>query len=129
MDDRLYFVLGDLFSNILIGALVGAVATLLVGTDWNMWLAMFVMMAVGMALSLVGSVALGIWFGAMEVMVPGMLTGMVSGMVVGMWQPMSPLSASEGALIGGLSGLVVLNIVWAANVSLRGLRMSKGARS
>ena len=46
MDNRLYFVLGDLLSNIVIGALVGTLAVIVVGTGWNMWLAMLLMMTV-----------------------------------------------------------------------------------
>ena len=44
MDNRLYFVLGDLLANITLGALIGALAVALVGTGWNMWLAMVMMM-------------------------------------------------------------------------------------
>ncbi len=127
MDSRVYFVLGDLLSNIAIGALIGLVAVLVVGTQWNMWLAMFLMMVVGMAISFPLSLAFGIYFGAMEIMVPAMLTGMMSGMVVGMWHPMSPLSVSEGAIVGALTGLIVLNAVWVANTALRGVRKHGGA--
>ena len=35
MDNRLYFVLGDLLANISIGALIGALAVGLIGTGWN----------------------------------------------------------------------------------------------
>jgi len=128
MDNRLYFVLGDLLSNIVIGALIGVIAVLVVGTGWNMWLAMVLMMVVGMAISLPASLAFGIRFGAMEVMVPAMQTGMMSGMVVGMWQAMSPLSVSQGAIIGGITGLVILNIIWVANTALRGIRTLEGGR-
>jgi hypothetical protein len=50
----------------------------------------------------------------------------MSGMVVGMWQAMSPLSATQGAIIGGIIGLVMLNIIWVANTALRGVRISGG---
>ena len=122
MDNRLYFVLGDLFSNIVIGALVGFVAAAMVSTGWNMWLAMVLMMVTGMLLSLVGALALGIFFGAMEVMVPAMQTGMMAGMVVGMWAAMTTLGPGQGALIGGITGVLVLNIIWVANIALRGVQ-------
>ena len=126
MDHRLYFVLGDLLSNIVTGALIGILAVMLVSPGWNMWLAMLMMMAVGMLLSLFAALAFGIFFGAMEVMVPAMQSGMMSGMVVGMWQAMSPLPVGQGAIIGGIIGLVTLNIIWVANTALRGVRTVEG---
>lgn len=121
MDNRLYFVLGDILSNIVIAALIGALAVVIVDTGWNMWLAMILMMVIGMALALPGAFLFGYWFGAMEIMVPVMQAGMWSGMVVGMWQAMSPLSVQQGVLIGAVTGLVVLNVIWVANVALRGV--------
>ncbi len=121
MDNRLYFVLGDILSNIVIAALIGALAVVIVDTGWNMWLAMILMMVIGMALALPGAFLFVYWFGAMEIMVPVMQAGMWSGMVVGMWQAMSPLSVQQGVLIGAVTGLVVLNVIWVANVALRGV--------
>lgn len=121
MDNRLYFVLSDLFSNMLIGMLVGGLCWLVVGVDWNMWAAMVLMMVVGMILALVMFFPLGILFGAMEVMLPLMFSGMLAGMVVGMWIPMSALMFLEAAIIGAMSGLLGLVVVWILNTSLRGL--------
>ena len=125
MDNRLYFVLGDLLSNIVIAALIGALAVVIVDTGWNMWLAMVLMMVIGMALALPGAFLFGYWFGAMEIMVPVMQAGMWSGMVVGMWQAMSPLSVQQGVLIGAVTGLLVLNVTWVANIALRGIFVSQ----
>ena len=125
MDNRLYFVLGDILSNIVIAALIGALAVVIVDTGWNMWLAMILMMVIGMALALPGAFLFGYWFGAMEIMVPVMQAGMWSGMVVGMWQAMSPLSVQQGMLIGAVTGLVVLNVIWVANIALRGIFVSQ----
>ena len=44
MDNRLFFVIGDLVANVVCGTLAGLVAWAIVGTGWNMWLAMFAMM-------------------------------------------------------------------------------------
>jgi hypothetical protein len=121
MDNRLYFVLGDILSNIVIAALIGALAVVIVDTGWNMWLAMILMMVIGMALALPGAFLFVYWFGTMEIMVPVMQAGMWSGMVVGMWQAMSPLSVQQGVLIGAVTGLVVLNVIWVANIALRGV--------
>ena len=125
MDNRLYFVLGDILSNIVIAALIGALAVVIVDTGWNMWLAMVLMMVIGMALALPGAFLFGYWFGAMEIMVPVMQAGMWSGMVVGMWQAMSPLSVQQGVLIGAVTGLLVLNVTWVANIALRGIFVSQ----
>ncbi len=125
MDNRLYFVLGDILSTIVIAALIGALSVVIVDTGWNMWLAMILMMVIGMALALPGAFLFGYWFGAMEIMVPVMQAGMWSGMVVGMWQAMSPLSVQQGMLIGAVTGLVVLNVIWVANIALRGIFVSQ----
>ena len=121
MDSRLYFVLGDLLANISIGALVGVVSVLVVANGWNMWLAMWLMMVLGMVVSMLGAYGFLYCFGAMEIMVPIRQTGMWSGMVVGMWEAMMPLSIAQGAIIGGITGLIVLNIIWVANTALRGV--------
>jgi len=120
MDDRIFFVIGDLLANLTIGVLVGIVSILVVSNSWNMWLAMFVMMFLGMIISMIGAYGFLYFFGAMEVMIPAMQTGMWSGMVVGMWEAMMHLTLLQGAIIGGLTGLIVLNIIWIANVALRG---------
>ena len=122
MDHRLYFVLGDLLANTLVGAIVGWFCWLLVGTGSNMFLTMMLMMAVGMVLALVLWVPFGILFGAMEVMLPLMMTGMVSGMVVGMWIAMSPLGALPAFLIGGVFGFMTITGIWVVNNQLRGVQ-------
>ncbi len=122
MDSRLYFVLGDLASNLLVGALAGWLSALVIGVGWNMWLAMFLAMALGMLVGLLLFFPLGMAFGAMEVMLPIMLSGMLSGMVVGMWAAMHPVSAVTGLMAGAGCGLVGINVVWVLNVGLRGQR-------
>jgi hypothetical protein len=121
MDHRLYFVLGDIATNILVGTLIGALAALIVGPGWNMIVAMLVLMFLGMLIAGILSLVIGILFGAMEVMVPVMLTGMVSGMVVGMWAAMAPLSTTSAALIGAVCGFVSIVGVWVVNNTVRGI--------
>lgn len=121
MDKRLFFTLGDLLANTAIGLIVGLASWAIVGPAWNMWLAMFAMMALGMVCGLIFFFPVGLKLGAMEVMVPLMFSGMLSGMVVGMWEPMSPLSAGSAALIGALSGFVGITCIWAVNARLRGV--------
>lgn len=122
MDSRLYFVLGDLASNLLVGALAGWLSALVIGVGWNMWLAMFLAMALGMLVGLVLFFPLGMAFGAMEVMLPTMFSGMLSGMVVGMWTAMHPVSGVTALVVGAGCGLVGINVVWVLNVGLRGQR-------
>jgi len=115
VDNRLYFVLGDIFSNVMTGALVGLCSWLLVSTSWNMWLAMVVTMVAGMAIGLILWLPLGLFFGAMEVMVPVMLSGMLSGMAVGMWRAMAGLDGFTAVVIGGACGLASLVYIWVLN--------------
>ena len=126
MDTRLYFVLGDLGSNLLVALIAGWLSSLLIGVGWNMFIAMLVAMGLGMLVGLLLFFPLGIFFGAMEVMVPVMFTGMLSGMVVGMWAAMAPVSTSEGAWAGLLCGLVGMVIIWIMNNTVRGVTHYSG---
>lgn len=122
MDSRLYFVLGDLAGNLLVGLAAGWLCSVIVGTGWNMFFTMLFTMALGMVVGLMLFFPLGILFGAMEVMVPLMFTGMVSGMVVGMWCTMAPLSTSAAAFYGAICGLVSIVSIWIINNTVRGVR-------
>ena len=122
MDSRLYFVLGDLFSNLLVAILAGWLCSLLIPAGWNMFLAMLVAMVIGMAVGLGLFFPLGVAFGAMEVMLPTMFTGMFSGMVVGMWAAMMPLGGLQAVAAGAVCGLVGVNVIWILNNSLRGVQ-------
>jgi len=116
METRPYFLLGDLFVNVTVGALVGVVCAALIGPAWNMWLGMFAGMALGMLIALVLSLGIfAVLFGAMEVMVPTMLTGMVVGMVVGMAGPMMEVGLLDGARWGAVLGVGCLAATYAAN--------------
>ncbi len=122
MDHRLYFIFGDLISNIITGILMAVIPMLFVSTGWNMLIAMIVMMILAMILSLFVSLALGILFGAMEVMVPAMLSGMLSGMFSGMWLSMRDVSFIQLVYSGAIIGLVVVCIVWFINTQIRGVQ-------
>ncbi|MBT4518967.1 MAG: hypothetical protein HOC23_03090 [Halieaceae bacterium] len=126
MDSRLYFVLGDLGSNILVGLFVGWLCSLIVATGWNMAFTMILTMIIGMVIGTVLWLPLGILFGAMEVMLPVMFSGMLSGMVVGMWATMAPLEIYQAATAGSVCGLVSIVIVWVMNNSARGINYCEG---
>jgi len=120
MDRRLFFVLGDLGLNVAGGALIGWLVWLLIPAGWNMWLAMFLAMALGMLFATVLFIPASVVLGAMEVMVPLMLTGMVAGMVVGMRAAMAATGPGGALFEGAVCGLACIVAVWILNNQLRG---------
>ena len=125
MDHRLYFIFGDLLSNIIVGILMAVSATLLISTGWNMFIAMVVMMLLAMVVSLFLSLFLGIVFGAMEIMVPAMFSGMFSGMFSAMRLAMTDVPLVQLVWMGAIIGLVATCIIWLANARLRGISASE----
>jgi len=119
METRPYFVIGDLFSNCGVGALVGLAMAALVGPGWNMLVGMLVGMALGMAIALPFALGLGALFGAMETMIPVMTTGMVAGMIVSMGAAMQASGLAHAAELGALSGFGVVAATYLANAVLR----------
>ena len=129
MNDRFYFLLGDILSNMLVGAAAAAVCALLIDPDWNMLLAMLLGMPLGMLLALLlGLFLLYRYFGANEVMVPTMLSGMAAGMLTAMTAAMQPLSVSSAALCGALVGLAILGFCYYSDYLIRGEHLRKGSR-
>ncbi len=126
MDHRVYFIIGDLVANMLVGALMAIAALLFIGDGWNMVVAMVAMMALAMLLSLFLSLALGILFGGMEIMVPAMLSGMFGGMFAAMRLAMAEASLAQLAGLGAGAGLIVICIVWAVNARIRGVQPLEG---
>lgn len=124
MDQRLYFIIGDILAAALTGILVGLACVMLVSPNWNMFIAMVVFMAVGMVIGMLVFFPLSISFGAMEIMMPCMLSGMVSGMAVSMWAAMQPLSLGGASFLGLQSGLCALLFIWVANTLLRSKNFS-----
>jgi hypothetical protein len=131
MDHRFSYIIGDLVANVALGAIMGLLCWLIVGPSWNMWIAMFLMMAVGSFLGLVSFFATARWLGAMEAMVPMMLTGELTGMVVGMAVPMmQSFTAMQGLAWGAGCGLASMAIIWIANTLLKGVtRDGRGAQN
>ncbi|MCY4362248.1 MAG: hypothetical protein OXE42_08695 [Gammaproteobacteria bacterium] len=125
MDNRLYFIVGDLVSNLGAGILIAISAVPLISTGWNMFIAMIVMMALGMVAGLFLSLVLSIFFGAMEVMVPVMLTGMFSGMISAMWLAMTAVPLMHLVWLGAITGLAVTCIIWLVNACLRGISLTE----
>jgi hypothetical protein len=121
LDHRLFYVVGDFLANLAVGTVMGLIAWAIVGPGWNMWVAMFAMMALGMVVGLVSFFPLAIKLGAMEAMLPAMYTGMWSGMMVGMIGSMMVLPMYHAAELGAACGVAEILFIWVANTMLRGV--------
>lgn len=121
MDHRLKYVVGDFLGSLVIGTVSGLIAWAIVSPAWNMWLAMFAMMALGMVVGLVMFFPLAAKLGAMEAMIPAMYTGMWAGMFVGMLGSMMELPMRHAAEIGAACGVAEIILIWILNTMLRGL--------
>jgi hypothetical protein len=95
-------------------------ATGIVDPTWHMLTAMLAGMAAGMGLSLILMPVFVGLFGAMEVMLPVMLTAMLAGMAFGMAGAMHVLTTLEVLLGGGLCGILVLLLTYAADAGMHG---------
>jgi hypothetical protein len=127
LDRRPLYAAGDFLGSLAVGIVAALVAWALVGPGWNMWAAMFAMMALGMIVGLVMFFPIGIKLGAMEAMIPAMYTGMWSGMVVGMMEAMMPLSMRHAIELGAACGIGEIVFIWVANTLLRGVRRQEKA--
>jgi len=117
MEKRLFFVVGDLLSNVLIATVAIAVTTLLIGGRLGMAVGMIIGMVVGMLIA----TAIGMGFiarrlGIMEVVMPACLSGMLGGMWGGMWS----LSVVETLQWGLITGTGVMVAVYLLNALISG---------
>jgi hypothetical protein len=113
--------MGDVLANVCIGAVAGLAMSALISPAWPMFAAMAAGMVLGHFLALiVGALAFYRYFGMMEVMLPTMITGMLSGMFVAMAASMTQVTAGTGSVVGGLIGLGVLCVIYAANYVING---------
>ena len=117
MEKRLYFIAGDLFSNIVVGIVATGVTTLLIGGNMPMLPGMLAGMVVGMILAM--GISMGVLaprLGIMEVMMPCMVTGMVGGMFGGMFS----LGFVQALRWGAATGVTMLVLVYLLNAGLSG---------
>jgi hypothetical protein len=121
LDHRLKYVVGDFLAALVIGTVSGVIAWAIVSPAWNMWLAMFSMMALGMVIGLVMFFPLAAKLGAMEAMIPAMYTGMWAGMFVGMLGSMMEVPILHAAEIGAACGVAEIILIWIINTILRGV--------
>ncbi|MBF0285947.1 MAG: hypothetical protein HQL51_15970 [Magnetococcales bacterium] len=123
MEKRLYFVMGDLLSNGVMGATGAAAAAWAAGRwGWGGGVGMVAGMVFGMVASMVWAPLWVVLFGALEIMLPGMLAGMLGGMIGGML-PAHRGIGPEGAWLPGatagwlvMAGVYGLNRRWCAQV-------------
>ena len=118
LERRFYFLAGDALSNSTIGMASAWLATCIVDPTWHIFAAMLTGMATGMGLSLILMPLFVSLFGAMEVMLPVMLTAMLAGMVFGMLDAMHVQTFLEVLLGGGLVGILVLMLTYAADAGI-----------
>ncbi|NND53875.1 MAG: hypothetical protein HKN56_02765 [Gammaproteobacteria bacterium] len=117
MEKRLYFVAGDVLSNIAVGIVSTGVATLLIGGNLPMLPGMLAGMVVGMVIAMGMSMGLlAPRLGIMEIMMPCMLTGMFGGM----WGGMHDLSFFASLRWGTYTGMTVLVAVYLLNAAIGG---------
>jgi len=117
MEKRLYFVLGDLFANMLVATIAVALTGWLIGGSWGMFPGMLAGMLVGMIIAL--PLSLGLLFpllGVMEVITPCMISGMFGGMWGGMW----PLAGAAILRWGIGTGIVVVITIYVLNAVMSG---------
>jgi len=117
MEKRLYFIAGDLLSNIIVGIVAIGVTTLLIGGNMPMVPGMLAGMVVGMVLAM--GLSMGVLaprLGIMEIMMPCMMTGMVAGM----WGGMIALSFVQTLIWGAATGVTMLTLVYLLNAAISG---------
>lgn len=112
MENRVFFIFGDLFSNAVVGAAAAWMVHTLIGHSLGMFVGMLLGMVVGMVISmLLTTFLLSVIWGAMEVMLPCMVTGMLAGMIPPMWHSDLNLAVERGIWVG----LVVTLITYIAS--------------
>lgn len=108
MERRIYFIAGDVLTNLAAGIFGAWLAWLAVSGDWSMLMAMVVGMIIGMAAGSFCGIFFTPLFGSMELMLPASLSGMLGGMTVAMLHIMIGISAAYAAWCGGAAGLLSL---------------------
>jgi len=111
MNNKQWFLLGDVLSNVFIGLFSAWLCALWFDSEDGMLFAMLLGMFVPMLLSMPFALLFGRYFGALEIMLPMMLTAMLSGMVVSMRASMGTMMSFDINSYGVLSAVLVLLVV------------------
>ncbi len=108
MEQRAYFIAGDLTACAATGALAGWLAWLAVPAGWAVLLGMVLGMLAGIIAGMIGGVLFSPLFGGFEIMLPASLAGMMAGMILGMAEAVSGIGALQAAAGGAAVGLACL---------------------
>ena len=121
VERRPYFVIGDLVSNALAGAVVAVLVTRVESliSGWPVLAGMLIGMVMGQLVAMLLSMVASTFLGAHEVMLPMMTTGMVVGMLAGMSAVEGGLPPEAAAARGALVGLAVLVGTYVLNSYVR----------
>ena len=115
MKRRIYFIFGDLISNVIIGGSAGVVSHAVVNESWRAVPAMAAGMILGSVIATAASFVFMLFFGDFEIMLPGMFSGMLSGMFMAMAQAMGPIRTLQAAGWGAVIGLAPFTAVYLLN--------------
>ncbi len=102
---RIYFIFGDMISNVIIGSTAGVVSRALVTESWRTVPAMAAGMVLGSVIAAAASLVFMLFFGDFEIMLPGMFSGMLSGMFIAMMEAMGPIKVLQSVGWGAIIGL------------------------
>jgi hypothetical protein len=119
LKNQLYFLAGDIITNITVGTVAGLAVLYTIPSTWPMPASMFAGMLLGMLAGMLLLPIFVIFFGAMEIMIPVMLTSMFSGMFVSMAAPKQPLEWINTLYIGTACAICVLIYIAGLNHYLR----------
>ena len=115
MKQRIYFIFGDMISNVIIGGTAGIASRALVNETWRSIPAMAAGMVLGSVIATLASFVFMLFFGDFEIMLPGMFSGMLSGMFMAMAEAMGPIKLLQAAGWGAIIGLAPLTAVYFLN--------------
>ena len=115
MKRRIYFIFGDMISNVIIGGAAGVVSRALVNESWRTFPAMAAGMVLGSVIATAASLVFMLFIGDFEVMLPGMFSGMLSGMFTAMMEAMGPIKLLQAAGWGAIIGLAPFAAVYFLN--------------
>jgi hypothetical protein len=115
MKRRIYFIFGDMISNVIIGGAAGYVSHALVNESWRAVPAMAAGMVLGSVIAVAASLVFMLFFGDFEIMLPGMFSGMMSGMFIAMVVAMGQIKVLQAAGWGAVIGLGPFAAVYILN--------------
>lgn len=118
----LLFAAGDYVAAGLMGTVTAAAVWVIVGTGFDLALAMVLGVGIGTLVHLAIGLLLSPVLGFFHVMVPGSLIGMYGGMLFAMRDAMQPVSLGQAVAVGAVFGAIVMVITQFYDHALAGRR-------